>query len=197
MPYRADGFCQPVEVMETTVVALEFGHVVRPGSKNEQRPLRTSLKAAPLRFPVLPDRGRLQVNHPESSFQGHALDAFLTFGDAGGDQHVSAFGQRDQPMAFCLPEIGLFRRYSVGTAMKEHLVFLRLAQKQHVAEGTIAHTPNNNTKRTLKQIGIFPAHQIAAGIVAEVAFPVVKLPITHEDMVVVTRLEERSMRCCS
>ena len=93
-------------------------------------------------------------------------------------------------MALGSPYIGLFGGYAVGVAVEEHLVLLWLAQQEHIAEGAVADAVDGDAEAALKQVGIFAAHHEAAGVVAQVALPVLQLPVAHEDVVVVVGFEE-------
>ena len=190
----ADDLGQVVEVVEALVVAPEHGQVLGPGGDDEERAAGTGLEAAALGLPVRAYGLGLHVDEAETARQGHLLDALLALRDAGRHQHVATLGGRDQAFALGCPDVGLFGAHAVGVAMEEDLVLLGLTQQEHIAEGAIADALDDDAKRALEQARILAAHQEAAGIVAEVALPVLQLPVAHEDVVVVVGLEERRAR---
>ena len=123
----ADGLCQPVEVMESLVVALEGGHVFRPGGEYQQSAISTGLEAAALGLPVLTDGFGLDVYQSQFLLQCHVLYSLLTLGDAGSDQHIATLGSGDKTDTFILPVVGVFCWNAIGLTVEEDLVFLGLA----------------------------------------------------------------------
>ncbi len=171
--------------MEAAVVAFERGHIFGPRGEDEERTCGTGVEAAALGLPVSADGRGLQVYQSQSLLESHVFDALLAFRDARRDEHVATIGCRKKPLALSPPEVGVFRRDAVGTAMEEHLVLLGLSQEEQVAKGAVAHAADGEAQGALEQVGVFAPHHVAERVVAEVALPVLQLAVAHEDVVVV------------